>query len=64
LAWWTCAVFSALSGLRLYALRANRDAGKVRAAQALLWVLGLGLLISTAMHGGELVYGFGMGVVH
>lgn len=62
LAWWTVAVFTALSGLRLFAVRAGRDAGKFRAAQVLLWVLGLGLLVATAMHGAELVYGFGMGV--
>ena len=62
LAWWTCAVFSALSGLRVFAVKTGRDAGKVRAAQALLWAIGLGLLVATAMHGGELVYGFGLGV--
>lgn len=56
LAWWTVAAFSALSCLRW------RAAGKYRGAQALLWVLGLGLLIATATHGAELVYGFGMGV--
>ena len=62
LAWWTCAVFSALSGLRLYAVKADRDGGKTRAAQALFWMIGLGLLIATAKHGAELVYGFGVGV--
>ena len=62
LAWWTCALFRALSTLRLFAVKAGRDAGKVRAAQALLWVIGLGLLVATAMHGAELVYGFGVGV--
>ncbi|MBI5246364.1 MAG: hypothetical protein HY923_04235 [Elusimicrobia bacterium] len=62
LGWWTAAVFSALSGLRLFAVRTGRDAGKVRVAQALLWVLGLGALVATAMHGAELVYGFGVGV--
>ncbi|MDP3543929.1 MAG: hypothetical protein Q8T11_15785 [Elusimicrobiota bacterium] len=61
-AWWTCAVFSALSCLRLFAVKNGRDEGKVRVAQALLWVLGLGLLISTALHGAELVYGFAVGV--
>ncbi|MBI4061784.1 MAG: DUF2231 domain-containing protein [Elusimicrobia bacterium] len=62
LAWRTCAIFSALSGLRLFAVRAGRDAEKIRAAQVLLWMIGFGLLAATAMHGGELVYGFGAGV--
>ncbi|MCR4295825.1 MAG: hypothetical protein NUW21_09845 [Elusimicrobia bacterium] len=62
LAWWTCAVFTALSCLRLYAVKTGRDGGKVRAAQGLLWAAGLGLLVATALHGAELVYGFGVGV--
>lgn len=62
LAWWTVSVFSALACLRLYAIRTGRDAGKFRAAQALLWAVGLGLLVAAAMHGAELVYGFGLGV--
>lgn len=62
LAWWTCAVFTGLSLLRLYEARAARAGKGVRAAEALLWVLGAGLLVSTAMHGAELVYGFGVGV--
>lgn len=62
LGWWTCAVFTALSLLRLYAVRSGRDAGKVRAAQAVLWLAGVGLLVATALHGAELVYGFGVGV--
>ena len=62
LAWWTVAVFTALSLLRLYAVRRGPDAGKLRVAQILLWMIGLGLLVATAMHGAELVYGFGMGV--
>lgn len=62
LAWWTCSVFTALSLLRLYAVRRGPDAGKVRLAQVLLWMIGLGLLVATAVHGAELVYGFGMGV--
>lgn len=63
LAWWTVAVFSVLSLLRLYAVRKDLDAGKARAAQVLLWLIGLGLLVATAMHGAELVYGFGVGVI-
>jgi uncharacterized membrane protein len=62
LGWWTVAVFSVLSGLRLFAVRTGRDAAKVRAAQILFWMIGLGLLLATAMHGGELVFGFGVGV--
>jgi uncharacterized membrane protein len=62
LAWWTCAAFASLSSLRLYSVRTGRDAGMFRYAQILMWLIGLGLLIATAMHGGELVYRFGMGV--
>lgn len=62
LAWWTCAVFSALSLLRLHSERTGRGGGKIRAAQVLLWAIGLGLLVATAMHGAELVYGYGVGV--
>lgn len=54
LAWWTCFAFSALSGLRFF--------GKWRRLQFALWATGLALLVATAMHGAELVYGFGMGV--
>lgn len=62
LAWWTCAVFGVLSSLRWYAVRTGRDTGKVRAVQMLLWLAASILLVATALHGGELVYGFGMGV--
>lgn len=62
LAWWTCSAFAALSSLRLFAIRTGRDAGAFRAAQILMWLIGLGLLIATATHGGELVFRFGMGV--
>lgn len=62
LAWWTVAVLTALSLLRLYAVRKGLDAGKIRVLQAALWGLGLGLIVATAMHGAELVYGFGVGV--
>ncbi len=63
LAWWTCGVFSALALLRGFVLTRRRDAGAWRAAQLALWVLGFAFLAATAQHGGELVYGFGMGVV-
>lgn len=62
LAWWTVALFSGLSSFRLFAVKTGRDAGKWRAAQMVLWLAGLGLLVATAMHGAELVYGFGVGV--
>lgn len=54
LAWWTCSAFSALSSLRFF--------DKWRWLQLALWVVGLSFLIATAMHGAELVYGFGVGV--
>ncbi|OGR91378.1 MAG: hypothetical protein A2V88_16855 [Elusimicrobia bacterium RBG_16_66_12] len=54
LAWWTCGAFSALSGLRFFEKR--------RWLQLSLWAAGLALLVATAMHGAELVYGYGMGV--
>ena len=62
LAWWTVALFSGLSSLRFFALRTGRDGGKWRVGPLLLWAAGLGLLAATAMHGAELVYGFGVGV--
>lgn len=62
LAWWTCAVFSALSCLRFYVVKTGRDGGKIRAVQGLLWAAGVGLLVATAMYGAELVFGFGVGV--
>lgn len=62
LGWWTCSTFSCLSSLRLFSVRTGRDAGAFRSAQSVLWLIGLGLLIATATHGGELVYRFGMGV--
>lgn len=62
LAWRTVGVFTALSALRWYAVRRGLDAGRWRLAQGLLWVIGLGLLVATAMHGGELVFVYGVGV--
>lgn len=64
LAWWTCAVFTALALLRLYAVKTGRDGGKFRFAQVLLWGIGVVLLAATAFHGAELVYGFGVGVMN
>ena len=58
LAWWTCAVFTVLAVLGFSGKRGE----KLRGLELALWAAGLGLLIATAMHGGELVYGLGMGV--
>ncbi len=62
LAWWTCGIFSVLSALRLWTVKTRRDGTPWRAAVLALWLAGFALLFSTAQHGGELVYGFGMGV--
>jgi uncharacterized membrane protein len=62
LAWWTCAAFTALSGLRFYAVKSGR-AGKWRLAEFILWLAAFALLAATAQHGGELVYKYGMGVL-
>lgn len=58
LAWWTCGVFTVLVGFELFGRRAGK---KSRPLELALWATGLALLVATAMHGGELVYGFGMG---
>ena len=62
LAWSTCAVFSVLSLLRLWAAERGRDADRLRRVQLALWLVGLGLLLATGFHGGELVFDFGMGL--
>ncbi|HAZ09267.1 MAG TPA: hypothetical protein DCZ01_12275 [Elusimicrobia bacterium] len=62
LAWWTCAAFSVLSSLRVFVVKTGRDGVQGRWFQIALWATGLALLVATAMHGAELVYGFGMGV--
>ncbi|MFI5347429.1 MAG: DUF2231 domain-containing protein [Elusimicrobiota bacterium] len=63
LAWWTCSAFTALSGLRFYAVRKGRNDGKWRLGEFLFWLAAFVLLAATAWHGGELVYKYGMGVV-
>ncbi|MBI3566453.1 MAG: hypothetical protein HY079_14765 [Elusimicrobia bacterium] len=63
LAWWTAGAFTALSLLRGWAVRTRRFSAGWRAATVLLWAAAYALLVATAMHGAELVYRFGMGVV-
>jgi len=62
LAWWAASSFTALSGLRVFAVRTRRDAGTWRAAQLVLWLAAFALLFAAAEHGGRLVYQFGLGV--
>jgi len=54
---WTAGLFSVLGLGRI--LLKNR----LLLLQLLLWVAGAGVLVSTAWHGGELVFQYGMGVV-
>lgn len=56
LGFWTSGLFTALSIWRFWMKR------KWEKAFLLLWLASLCVLISTAWHGGELVYKFGMGV--
>ena len=63
LAWWTAGAFTALSALRAWMVRARRFTRGWRAATVALWLAAYALLVATAMHGAELVYRFGMGVV-
>ena len=56
LAWWTAGSFTVLSFLR-WRWRENRPLLVLG-----LWLAAVGLLYSTAFHGGELVYDFGVGV--
>lgn len=63
LAWWTAGCFSALSAWRFWSRAAGYRAGKAaRAAFLAAWAGAVGLLAATAHHGGQLVYGFGLGV--
>lgn len=63
LAWWTCSAAGALSSLRIFLMKTGRDGVRWRWAMIALWMAVLALLAATAMHGGELVYKFGVGVV-
>lgn len=63
LAWWTCASFTALSFLRFYTVKTGRFSTRWRLAEFVLWLAAFAVLVATAMHGAELVYRFGMGVV-
>lgn len=58
LAYWTTGVFTALSVWRLKA-----PEGRARLAFLSAWTAGTGFLLSTAYHGGELVFRYGMGVI-
>ena len=62
LAWRTVGVFSVLCVARFWAVERASDSGRGRAVQVFLWLAGFVLLISTARHGGALVYDFGMGL--
>ncbi len=62
LAWWTCSAASAFSVLRFFLVKMGRDGATERRLTLALWAMLLGLLTATAMHGAELVYGFGLGV--
>jgi uncharacterized membrane protein len=63
LAWWTGGLFTVLSCLRFYAVKSGRNNAKWRLGEFLLWLAAFALLVATAIHGGELVYKFGVGVV-
>ena len=61
----TIAVFSLYCLLRLWALwRRYSLSGLAGWLSALLGIVGVGLLITTAYYGGELVYHFGVNVAH
>lgn len=55
LAWWTAGLFTALSLWRWRRPRAWET------AFLLAWAVAAGVLVSTAWHGGELVFAFGVG---
>jgi uncharacterized membrane protein len=62
LAFWTCGVFSVFSLLRLWAAERAHDADQWRLLQLGLWLAGFALLMATGLHGGKLVFDFGMGL--
>lgn len=65
LGWWSAGLFTALSIWRVLNCRRRRVTGDSRwidRAFLLMWLISLGVLISTAFHGGELVFTHGMGV--
>ncbi|MBI3298942.1 MAG: hypothetical protein HYZ75_12300 [Elusimicrobia bacterium] len=62
LAYWTCGVFSAVSAAAVWSARKGEAGPRWgRAALAVLWLAGLGLLVATAEHGGRLVFDHNMG---
>lgn len=63
LAYWTAGLFTALSAWRFWLHRREyRIPRLMRAGFLAAWMAAAGLLLYTAQHGGELVYGYGMGV--
>lgn len=62
LGYWTVGLFSALSLWRLWAVRKGRTTRRWARVFLTVWLLSAGVLVSTAFHGGELVFRFGMGV--
>ena len=62
LGFWTCGVFTVFSLFRLWATERTHDADRWRWLQLVLWLAGIALLVATGIHGGELVYDFGMGL--
>lgn len=62
LGFWTAGVFAVFSLLRLWTTQRAHDADRWRRLQLLLWLAGVVLLVATGLHGGELVYDFGMGL--
>ena len=63
LGYWTAGGFTALSLFRVWQVRARRFTARWRAAFVLLWLAAYGLLVAAALHGAELTYRYGMGVV-
>lgn len=62
LAYWTSSVFTAVSAAAYWLLRRGDAAPRWgRAVLTVLWLAGLGVLLETAEHGGELVYEHNMG---
>lgn len=62
LAFWTCGVFSVLALLRLWSTHRAHQADRWRWLQLGLWLAGIVLLAATGLHGGRLVFDFGMGL--
>lgn len=62
LAYWTCGIFTAVSGAAFGLIRKGECAPRwCRASLTLVWSAGLAALFATAQYGGELVYDHNMG---